>query len=65
MLAMFYGFSIGGCLASSTSEPGGAALGTLGLPPSAMERLCRDAGFEGFEQLDVGEPANLYYVARP
>ena len=65
MLAMFYGFSIGGCLASSTSEPGGAALGTLGLPPSAMERLCREAGFGSFEQLDVGEPANLYYVARP
>lgn len=65
MLAMFYGFSIGGCLASSTSEPGGAGLGTLGLPPSAMERLCRSAGFERFEALDVGEPANLYYVARP
>lgn len=65
MLAMFYGFSIGGCLASSTSEPGGAGLGTLGLPPSAMERLCRAAGFERFEALDVGEPANLYYVARP
>ena len=65
MLAMFYGFSIGGCLASSTSEPDGAGLGTLGLPPSAMARLCGDAGFERFEELDVGEPANLYYVARP
>ncbi|HVN52095.1 MAG TPA: class I SAM-dependent methyltransferase [Acidimicrobiales bacterium] len=65
MLAMMYGFSVQSCLASATSEPGGAALGTLGLPPSRMEELCRDAGFTRFEVRDFDEPANLYYEVRP
>ena len=64
MLAMMYGFSISSCLASSTSSPGGAGLGTLGLPPAAMEELCRGAGFTRFTAHDFGEPANLYYEVR-
>jgi SAM-dependent methyltransferase len=65
MLAMMYGFSIEGCLASSTSEPGGAGYGTLGLPPAAMEDLCRSAGFTRFRVHDFDDPANLYYEVRP
>jgi 2-polyprenyl-3-methyl-5-hydroxy-6-metoxy-1,4-benzoquinol methylase len=65
MLAMMYGFSIEGCLASATSEPGGAGYGTLGLPPSAMEALCRAAGFTRFRVHDFEDPANLYYEVRP
>jgi len=65
MLAMMYGFSITGCLASSSSVEGGAALGTLGLPPAAVERLVRDAGFTRFKAHDFEEPANLYYEVRP
>lgn len=65
MLAMMYGFSVEGCLASATSEPGGAGYGTLGLPPSAMEALCRDAGFTRFQVHDFDDPANLYYEVRP
>jgi 2-polyprenyl-3-methyl-5-hydroxy-6-metoxy-1,4-benzoquinol methylase len=65
MLAMMYGFSIEGCLASATSEPGGAGYGTLGLPPSAMEDLCRTAGFTRFQVHDFADPANLYYEVRP
>jgi 2-polyprenyl-3-methyl-5-hydroxy-6-metoxy-1,4-benzoquinol methylase len=65
MLAMMYGFSIDSCLASSTSTPDGAGLGTLGLPPAAMEELCRDAGFADFTCHDFDEPANLYYEVRP
>ena len=65
MLAMMYGFSIEGCLASATSEPGGAGYGTLGLPPSAMEQLCRTAGFTRFQVHDFADPANLYYEVRP
>lgn len=65
MLAMMYGFSITGCLASSTSTEGGAALGTLGLPPSAIEQLTADAGFTRFTQHDFDEPANLYYEVQP
>lgn len=64
LLAMFYGFSVSTCLASSTSAPGGAALGTLGLPPSRMEDLCREAGFTRFEVHDFDDPGNLYYEVR-
>ena len=65
MLAMMYGFSIEGCLASATSGPGGAGYGTLGLPPSVMEDLCRSAGFTRFQVHDFDDPANLYYEVRP
>lgn len=65
MLAMMYGFSIEGCLASATSTPGGAGHGTLGLPPATMEALCRDAGFTRFQVHDFEDPANLYYEVRP
>jgi 2-polyprenyl-3-methyl-5-hydroxy-6-metoxy-1,4-benzoquinol methylase len=63
--AMFYGSSVAACLASGLSEPGGAGLGTLGLPPSRLEALCRRAGFTRFALHDVGDPANLYYGVRP
>jgi 2-polyprenyl-3-methyl-5-hydroxy-6-metoxy-1,4-benzoquinol methylase len=63
--AMFYGTSVASCLPSGLSQPGGAGLGTLGLPPSVLERLCRDAGFRRFHVHDVGDPANLYYEVKP
>jgi hypothetical protein len=53
-------------MSSATSEPGGAGLGTLGLPPTALEKMCREAGFEGsFTTHDIGDPANLYHEVRP
>jgi 2-polyprenyl-3-methyl-5-hydroxy-6-metoxy-1,4-benzoquinol methylase len=63
--AMFYGTSVASCLPSGLSEPGGAGLGTLGLPPSRLEQLCREAGFSRFAIHDVADPANLYYEVRP
>lgn len=63
--AMFYGSSVTACLPSGLSEPGGAGLGMLGLPPSLLERMCRDAGFSRFRVHDFGDPANLYYEVRP
>ena len=39
MLAMFLGFSIASCMSSALSEPDGAGLGTIGLPPRALEQL--------------------------
>jgi SAM-dependent methyltransferase len=63
--ALFYGSSVASCLPSGLSEPGGAGLGTLGLPPSRREALCRDAGFTRFALHDAGDPANLYYQVRP
>jgi len=65
MLAMFLGFSITSCMSSALSEPGGAGLGTIGLPPRAMEHLARDAGFTRFRVHDFEDPANLYYEIRP
>jgi 2-polyprenyl-3-methyl-5-hydroxy-6-metoxy-1,4-benzoquinol methylase len=65
MLAMFLGFSVSSCLSSAMSEPDGAGLGTIGLPPPVLERLVRDAGFSSFEVRDFDDPANLFYVVRP
>lgn len=65
MLAMFLGFSVSSCMSSALSEPGGAGLGTIGLPPRALERLAIDAGFTRFRMRDFEDPANLYYEIRP
>jgi SAM-dependent methyltransferase len=65
MLAMFLGFSITSCMSSALSEPGGAGLGTIGLPPRKLEQLARDAGFTRFRVHDFKDPANLYYEIRP
>ncbi|MGA2929550.1 MAG: methyltransferase domain-containing protein [Solirubrobacteraceae bacterium] len=65
LLAMFLGFSIALCMSSALSEPDGAGLGTIGLPPRALEQLTRDAGFTRFEMHDFDDPANLYYEVRP
>ena len=65
MLAMFLGFSIASCMSSALSEPGGAGLGTIGLPPTALHQLARDAGFTQFKVHDFEDPANLYYEIRP
>jgi SAM-dependent methyltransferase len=62
---MFYGSSVTSCLPSGLSEAGGAGLGTLGLPPSRLEALWRDAGFSRFRLHDAADPANLYYEVRP
>jgi SAM-dependent methyltransferase len=61
LLAMFYGYSIASCMSSALSEPGGAGLGTLGLPAPAVEELCRGAGFRQVVVHDLDDPANLFY----
>lgn len=65
MLAMFLGFSVASCMSSALSEPDGAGLGTIGLPPRALEELVREAGFTRFRVHDFEDPANLYYEVRP
>ena len=64
MAAMMYGFSIASCMSSALSEPDGAGLGTLGLHPDLLGRLCAEAGFTRFQTHDFDEPANLYYEVR-
>ena len=53
------------CLLSGLGQPGGAGLGTFGLPPARLEALCRQAGFTRFRVHDMGDPVNLYYEVRP
>jgi SAM-dependent methyltransferase len=65
MLAMFLGFSVASCMSSALSEPGGAGLGTVGLPPRVLQRLVGEAGFTRFRVHDFEDPANLYYEIRP
>ena len=43
---------------------GGPGLGTC-LGPARTEALLRNAGFQGFERLDIKSPTNLFYAARP
>jgi 2-polyprenyl-3-methyl-5-hydroxy-6-metoxy-1,4-benzoquinol methylase len=64
LLAMFYGYSVASCMSSALSEPGGAGLGTLGLPAPAIEALCHAAGFASVVLHDLDDPANLYYEVR-
>lgn len=65
VLAMLYGTSVATCMSSALSEPGGAGLGTVGLPRQLAERWCREAGFGSFQVHDFDDPANLYYEVRP
>lgn len=65
MAAMMYGISVLTCLSSSMSEPGGAGLGTLGLPPERAEAMAAEAGFTRFRRLEVDHPVNAFYEIRP
>jgi SAM-dependent methyltransferase len=65
MAALMYGISVLSCMSSALSEPGGAGLGTLGLPASKAEEMARTAGFEHFEKLDIDHSVNAFYAIRP
>jgi 2-polyprenyl-3-methyl-5-hydroxy-6-metoxy-1,4-benzoquinol methylase len=65
MAALMYGISVMSCMSSALSAPGGAGLGTLGLPPSRAEAMAREAGFTRFRKLDVDHPVNAFYEIRP
>jgi hypothetical protein len=65
MVAMMYGISLTSCMSSGMSEPGGAGLGTLGLPEVKAREMAAAAGFSRFDVHDFGNPINLYYEIRP
>lgn len=65
MASLMYGFSVLTCMSSALAEPGGAGLGTLGLPEPRARELALAAGFARFERLDVEHPVNAFYVVRP
>ena len=62
---MLYALSVLSCMSSAMSEPGGAGLGTLGLPEPALRELVTQAGFTRFRRLDISHPINAYYEVRP
>ena len=65
MASMMYGMSVMSCMASALSEPGGAGLGTLGLPESRARSMSEAAGFTRFRRLDVDHPVNAFYEIKP
>lgn len=65
MASLMYGISVLSCMSSALSAPGGAGLGTLGLPASKAEELARDAGFTRFRRLDIDHSVNAFYEIRP
>jgi 2-polyprenyl-3-methyl-5-hydroxy-6-metoxy-1,4-benzoquinol methylase len=65
MASMMYGMSVMSCMASALSEPGGAGLGTLGLPESRARAMAETAGFTRFRRLQVDHPVNAFYEIQP
>jgi hypothetical protein len=63
--ALMYGISVLSCMSSALSEPGGAGLGTLGLPESKAREMSSAAGFTRFRRLDVDHAVNAFYEIRP
>ena len=60
----FYALSVLSCMSSGLSEPGGAGLGTVGLPEPKMRELVQGAGFARFRRLEIPHPVNAFYEAR-
>jgi SAM-dependent methyltransferase len=65
MAPLMYGISVMSCMSSALSQPGGAGLGTLGLPPARAEAMARAAGFTRFRRLPVDHAINAFYEVRP
>jgi SAM-dependent methyltransferase len=65
MAALMYGISVLSCMSSALSAPGGAGLGTLGLPESRAREMASAAGFTQFRRLDVDHAVNSFYEVRP
>ena len=64
MASLMYGISVLSCLSSAMSEPGGAGLGTLGLPAEKAEQMARTAGFSNFRRMDIEHSTNSFYGVR-
>jgi len=64
MASLMYGISVYSCMSSALSAPGGAGLGTLGLPASKAEAIATAAGFSRFRKLPVDHAVNAFYEIR-
>lgn len=65
MASLMYGISVMSCMSSAMSVPGGAGLGTLGLPESKAREMAAEAGFTRFRRLDIEHSLNAFYEVRP
>ena len=65
MAPLLYGISVLTCMSSALSEPGGAGLGTLGLPASRARAMAEAAGFTRFDKLAVDHSVNSFFEVRP
>ncbi len=65
MASLMYGISVLSCMSSALSEPGGAGLGTLGLPESKAREMASAAGLTRFRKLPVEHAVNSFYEIRP
>jgi SAM-dependent methyltransferase len=65
MASLMYGISVMSCMSSALSSPGGAGLGTLGLPESKARAMALEAGFTRFRRLDIEHSVNSFYEVRP
>ncbi len=64
MASLMYGISVLSCMSSALSEPGGAGLGTLGLPESKAREMAATAGLSRFRTLGVEHSVNSFYEVR-
>jgi len=64
MASLMYGISVLTCMSSALSEPGGAGLGTLGLPESKAREMASTAGLGRFRTLDIEHSVNSFYEVR-
>ena len=64
MASLMYGISVLSCMSSALSEPGGAGLGTLGLPESKAREMAATAGLSQFRTLGVDHSVNSFYEVR-
>jgi SAM-dependent methyltransferase len=62
--ALFYGFSVFYCMTTSLAH-GGTGLGTCGFNPHTADAMCADAGFSSVRRIDMENPFNNLYEARP
>jgi 2-polyprenyl-3-methyl-5-hydroxy-6-metoxy-1,4-benzoquinol methylase len=64
LATLLYGVSVVYCMTTSLAH-GGQGLGTCGLPPAKARELCLTSGFSTVEQIELQDPFNALYVARP
>ncbi len=64
MAPLMYGISVLSCMSSALSEPGGAGLGTLGLPERRAREMAAAAGLGTFRTLGVEHSVNSFYEVR-